>query len=184
MCAQRLLRSGPSAEVIKGPRDPGRDARQGVLDLDPGSTSAEQLIFRLAYENAQLTSRLTRAGLSTVIEDPNNSTGDVSHDRDSEIDPIAKLAASFAAQVVQLSSIPTDQPNDQDADKVNASIEMIAGEADALVTAVINDAEAHGLQASGRWLDIPLVEVQAFEVSTPDPSTAEADDTHDKKLNP
>jgi hypothetical protein len=181
MCAQRMLRSGPSAEVIKGPRDRGRDARQGVLDLDPASTSAEQLIFRLAYENAQLTSRLARAGLSTVIEDPNNPTGDVSHDR--EIDPIAKLAASFAAQVVQLSSIPTDQPNDQDADKVNASIEMIAGEADALVTAVINDAEDHGLQASGRWLDIPLVEVQAFEVSTPDLSTAEADDRHDKKLN-
>jgi hypothetical protein len=35
------------------------------------------------------------------------------------------LAANFAAQVVQLSSIETDYPDDQDAAKVNANIEMI-----------------------------------------------------------
>lgn len=77
------------------------------------------------------------------------------------------LAASFAAYVAQLSSIQADEADEQDADKVNASIEMIAEEADALVTAVIEDAEDHGLEAPGPWLKIPLVETQAFEVPTP-----------------
>jgi hypothetical protein len=67
------------------------------------------------------------------------------------------LAANFAAQVVQLSSIETDYPDDQDAAKVNANIEMIAEDADALVTAVIKDAEDHGLGASGSWLKILLI---------------------------
>ena len=48
---------------------------------------------------------------------------------------------------------------------------------------VIKDAEDHGLEASGPWLKIPLIETQAFEVPTPDPAADEADDEHDRKLN-
>lgn len=183
MCAQRMLRSGPSAEVIKSTPDRPQDARQSVLDLDPDTTSAERMIYRLAYENAQLVSRLARAGLPTAIEDPIDRVRDTGHGRNSKPDPIAQLAAGFAAQVAQLSSIQTDEADEQDAATVNASIEMIAEEADALVTAVIEDAEEHGLEASGPWLKIPLVETQAFEVPTPDPAADEADDIHDRKLN-
>ena len=183
MSSQRMLRSGPSAESIKGPPERPQDARQGMLDLDPDATSAERMIYRLAYENAQLISRLTRAGLSTAIEDPIDPADGSMHGRNSKPDPIAQLAASFAAQVAQLSSIHTDYPDDQDAATVNASIAMIAEEADALVTAVIEDAEDHGLESSGPWLKIPLVEVQAFEVPPPDPAADEADDMRDQTLS-
>ena len=183
MCAQRVLRSGPAAEVIKSLSDRLQDARQGVLDLDLDATNAERMIYRLAYENAQLISRLARAGLPTAIDDPIHPAEVGLRGRNSKPDPIAQLAASFAAQVTQLSSIQADQPDDQDADQVNASIAMIAEEADALVTAVIEDAEAHGLEATGAWLKIPLVEVQAFEVPTPDSASEEADDRHDRRLN-
>ena len=180
--ADRMLRSGPSAHIIQSPPDRRQD-RQGVLDLDPSATSAERMIYRLAFENAQLVSRLARAGLPTAIEDPIDRIRDTESRRNSKPDPIAELAASFAAQVVQLSSIQSDHPDDQDAAKFNASIEMIAEEADALVSAVIKDAEDRGLEASGPWLKIPLIETQAFEVPTPDPEADEADDERDRKLN-
>lgn len=183
MCAQRMLRSGPPGEVLKGAPDRPHDAGQGLLDLDSAATNAERMIFRLAYENAQLVSRLARAGLPITIEDPTDRVRDADYGRNSKPDPIAELAASFAAQVVQLSSIQTDHPDEQDAAKVNASIEMIAEEADALVAAVINDAEDHGLEASGPWLKIPLIETQAFEVPDADPAADEADDEHDRQLN-
>lgn len=183
MCAQRMLRSGPSGAAVKGPPDRLQDPRQGSLDLDPGTTNAERMIYRLAYKNAQLVSRLARAGLPTAVEDPTDRTHDVEHGRNSKPDPIAQLAESFAAQVVQLSSIQTDHPDDQDAANVNASIEMIAEEADTLVTAVIRDAEDHGLEASGPWLKIPLIETQAFEVPTPDPDADEADDEQNRNMN-
>jgi len=183
MCAQRLLRSGPTGDVVKGQPDRPYDPLQGVLDLDPATTSAERMIYRLAYENAQLVSRLARAGLPTAIEDPIDRVRNTSLRRNSKPDPIAELAASFAAQVVQLSSIQTDHPNERDAAGVNASIEMIAEEADAMVTAVIKDAEDHGLEASGPWLKIPLIETQAFEVPDPDPADDEANYEHDRKMN-
>ncbi len=183
MCAQRMLRSGPSAEMVQSPSVRAPDARQGTFDLDPNTTSAERMIYRLAYENAQLVSRLARAGLPTAIEEPMDRVRDIGHGRNSKPDPIAQLAQSFAAQVVQLSSIQTDHPDDQDAAKVNASLEMIAEDADALVTAVVKDAEDHGLEASGPWLKIPLIETQAFEVPSPDPDADEADDAHDRRLN-
>ncbi len=183
MSAQRMLRSGPSGEVVKGHADRPQDAGQGALDLDPDATNAERMIYRLAYENAQLISRLARAGLPTATEDPIDRVRDVGHGRNSKPDPIAQLAESFAAQVVQLSSLQTDHPSDRDAAKVNANIEMIAEEADALVTAVIEDAEGHGLEALGPWLKIPLVETQAFQVPKPDPAVDEADDLHERKLN-
>ncbi|PZO00592.1 MAG: hypothetical protein DCF30_09275 [Hyphomicrobiales bacterium] len=181
--ADRMLRSGPSAEFVQSPADRPQDARQRMLDLNPDATGAERIIYRLAYENSQLVSRLARAGLPTAVEDPTDSVRDSTHGRNSKPDPIAELAASFAAQVMQLSSIQTDHPHDQDAAKVNASIEMITEEADALVTAVIKDAEDHGLEASGPWLNIPLIETQAFEVTTPDPESDRADDEHDRTLN-
>lgn len=181
MCAQRMLRTGLAAEVIKSPADRPQDESQTVLDL--GETSAERLIGRLAYENAKLVARLARAGLPTAIEDPNDRAPDSGHGRNSKPDPIAELAAGFAAQVVRLSSIQTDHPDDQDAAQVNANIEMIAEEADALVMAVIDDAEEHGLEASGPWLNIPLIETQAFAVPSPDPEAEAADEEHDCKLN-
>ena len=181
--SDRMLRSGPSFEFVQSPPVRPQDARQGLLDLDPDATNAERMIYRLAYENAQLVSRLAGAGLPTAIEDPTDRVRDTAHGRNSKPDPVADLAASFAAQVVQLSSIQTDHPDDQDAAKVNDSLAMIAEEADALVTAVIKDAEDHGLEASGPWLKIPLIETQAFEVPTSDPAADEADEMHDRKMN-
>lgn len=183
MSTDRMLRSGPAAEMVKSPSQRTGDARQGVLELDPQETRAEREIYRLAHENAVLRSRLARAGLSTEIENPIHPGDDAIHGRNSKADPIAQLAASYAAQVAQLSSIQTDQPDDQDAAAVNAGIEMIAEDADALVTAVIKDAEDHGLEASGPWLKIPLVEVQAFEVPASDATADQADEMHDRKLN-
>lgn len=184
MCAPRMLRAGPASAVVQSPTDRPPDPRQGTLDLAPAATDAERMITRLAYENAQLISRLHRAGLPTAIEDPTDRVRDPGHGRNSKPDPIAELAASFAKQVVRLSPIQNDYPNDEDAAKVNASIEMIAEEADALVMAVIDDAESHGLEASGPWLNIPLIETRAFEVPPPDPGADAADDEHDRKLNP
>ncbi len=178
---QRMLRSGQSLEVVQSPLDRAQDARQGVLDLDPSTTSAERMIHRLAYENAQLVSRSARGGLPTAIEDPSGRVRDTVHGRNSKPDAIADLAVNFAAQIVQLSPIETDHPDDQDASKVNASIEMIAEDADPLVTSVIKDAEDHGLKASGPWLKIPLIETQAFEVRTADAAADKADDECDRK---
>lgn len=121
--------------------------------------------------------------LPTAIEDPIDRVRDNEHGRNSKPDPIAQLAEGFAKHVMQLTSLQTDHPDDQDATHVNASIEMIAEEADALVTAVIEDAEDHGLEASGPWLKISLIEVQAFEVPTPDPEADRADEERDRKLN-
>jgi hypothetical protein len=183
MAADRMLRSGPSADFIQSPLDRPQDARQGVLDIDPDAGIAARIIYRLAYENAQLLSRLARAGLPTAIEDPTDRVRVSTHGRNSKPDPIAEMAARFAAQVMQLSSIHTEHPDDQDAAKVNASIEMIAEEADALVMAVIDDAETHGLDASGPWLNIPLIETRAFEVPSTDPEAHEADVQRDQDLN-
>jgi len=178
-----MLRAGPSSAVVQGPIDPPPDLRQGMLDLDPATTDAEQMITRLAYENARLISRLHRAGLPTAIEDPTDRVRYTDNGRNSKPDPIAQLAASFAKQVMKLTSVQTDHPGEEDAAAVNDSIAMIATEADGLMTAVIKDAEAHGLEASGPWLKIPLVETQSFEVATPDPAADEADDLRDWKLN-
>jgi hypothetical protein len=98
-----------------------------VLDLDPDATNAERMIYRLPYENAQLVSRVARAGLPTAIEDPIDRVRETFLGRDSKPDPIAQLAAGFAAQVMQLASIQTDRPDDHDAAKVNKSIKIIAG---------------------------------------------------------
>jgi hypothetical protein len=68
MCAQRMLRAGPSADIVTNPPDRPRDERQGLLD--PNATNAKRMIFRLSHENAQLTSRLARAGLTTAIDNP------------------------------------------------------------------------------------------------------------------
>lgn len=192
MSTDRMLRSGPAAEVAKSPSQKPEDARQGSLEFDAretraqetraDETHAEREINRLAHENALLRARLARAGSSTEIEHPVYPADD-GHGRNSKADPIAQLAASYAAQVSQLSSIQTDQPDDQDAAAVNAGIEMIAEEADALVAAVIKDAEDHGLEASGPWLKIPLLEVQAFEAPTSDPAADEADALRDRELN-
>jgi hypothetical protein len=183
MCAQRMLRSGLSDEIVQSSPAQQLDERQGALDLDEKTTSAERMICRLAHENAQLVARLARAGLPTAVEDPIDGARGAGHGRNSKPDPIAELAASFAKQVVHLSSIQTDHPDGDDAAKVNASIEMIAEDADALVMAVINDAEDHGLEATGPWLKIPLIETQAFEVPAPDPEAHKADYEYDRRQN-
>lgn len=179
MSSQRMLRPREAVGAVRIP--PDRDGCHIAPEGD--QTSAERMICRLAYENAQLIARLARAGLPTTIEDPIDRGPAPGHGHNSKPDPIAELAAGFAAQVVQLSSIQTDHPDDQDAATVNASIEMIAEEADALVTAVIKDAEDHGLEASGVWLKIPLIETQAFEAPAPDPEADQADYEYDRRRN-
>jgi hypothetical protein len=60
------------------------------------------------------------------------------------------------------------EADEQVAATIKANIEMIAEKADAFVTAVIEDAEKHGLEASVPRLTIPLVETQAFDELSPD----------------
>ena len=73
--------------------------------------------------------------------------------------------------------------DDTDAAWVNANISMVAEEADELISTLIEDAESKGLEATGDWIPMPLVEQRAFDVPKPDPEADRADDEHNRKLN-
>lgn len=73
--------------------------------------------------------------------------------------------------------------DEEDAKRVNAAIAMIATNADRLITEIVEDAEACGLEASDPWIKNPLVGLQEFEVAEADPIDDKADFDHDQKLN-
>jgi hypothetical protein len=118
-------------------------------------------------------------------EDARQSAFDLDAPAFSEIgDPVERMARCFAARLIDVKCIrATGEASHDDARSVNAHIAMVATEADALITALIKDAEANGLDSAGRWMNIPLVECQEFEVVTRDPAADEVDDIHDLKLN-
>ncbi|KUL94349.1 hypothetical protein DK26_15185 [Bosea sp. WAO] len=103
------------------------------------------------------------------------------------VDPIALLAHGFAARLARVKCIRTLGPAgdalEDDARAVNAHIAMIAEEADNLITALIGDAESAGLEATGAWMKLPLVECRKFEAIERDPDLDRADDIQDDKLN-
>jgi hypothetical protein len=96
-------------------------------------------------------------------------------------DHIQRRARDVAERLASITGTPGD-PDETDAHRVNAQIALVAEEANILMTALITDAEAQGLEATGPWLDIPLVECREFAVPRPDPIAPEADDIHDRKM--
>jgi hypothetical protein len=180
-----MLRAGSASHVVAGPRLPRVDERQGVLDLsglEPPDETAEQFAYRLACSLTELKSQLIRGGLA----DPEKYRAySATQGWIDKIDEIARQAAGFARQLTAVTCIrSTGEPSEDDAVSVNAHLAMIAEEADSLLTAVISDAEARGLQATGPWMKIPLVECRKFEVAKPpDPDLTQADDAWDRDLN-
>ena len=177
MCAQRMFRSTSSSDTVSSAPEPIEDQRQGVLDLGPPrpseSETPDQIAHRLAYALADFRSKL--------------ALGEARGDRDRfnrPPDRVARLAHRFMRHLAEVKSIPGGRKvDDFDALDANACIAMIAEEANELINALIFDAESHGLEASGAWMQIPLVECREFEVPSPKPDAREADDIHDRKLN-
>lgn len=149
----RILRAGPSADLIRSAPAPRHDERQHAFDLNPpvppvGASSAEQTIYRLAYENAQLRSQLAQNG--ETQKPPTYRAYNPVHGWTDKVDDIAVQAAGFAKQLADVTAIrTTGEPDEVDAGAVNEHIAMVAEEADALITALVADAEAKGLEASG-----------------------------------
>jgi hypothetical protein len=184
MCAKRMLRAGSASDVIAGPRLPRVDERQGVLKLsglEPPAETAEQFVERLTFTPTEMQAQ-ARADLAEPATYRAYSATEGWVDR---VDEIARQAVGFARQLAGVSCIRSPaEPGDDDAVAVNDHIAMITEEADSLISALIRDAEARGLQASGPWMKIPLVECRKFEVAKPaDPDLAEADDAWDRYLN-
>jgi len=189
MCAQRILRSGPGADVVRSQPSRRVDARQGSFDLDPpeAESTAEQTIYRLAREVAELRLKLAGAG---APEGPERLTYRSYHSGRGwidAVDPIALTARQFAHRLADVRCIrqlgPAGDATEDNAEAVNYYIAMVAEEADGLITALIEDAEARGLEATGAWMKIPLVEVRKFEPIERDPELERADDIQDDKLN-
>jgi hypothetical protein len=187
MCAQRMLRAGLASDVIASRPVQRIDERQGILDLAdpdaPESETAEQIIYRLSYALTALRSQLVRAGLTEEAA-PRFHAYSASRGWTYKEDKIAHQAQAFAKQLDRVTSIRANRElADHDAADVNAHIAMIAEKADSLITALIKDAEARGLEATGPWMKIPLVECREFEVPQSDLIADEADFAHDQKLN-
>ncbi len=86
-------------------------------------------------------------------------------------DPLERAAAKFAEQLTEIrSACSSGEPDEDDAERVNKAIAMVARNADSLISDLVDDAEACGLEASGPWMDTPLVDAQAFEVAQHDPA--------------
>jgi hypothetical protein len=54
---------------------------------------------------------------------------------------------------------------------------------DDLISKLVEDAEHKGLEATGDWMKITLVEQRSFEVPEHDAEADNADAEHDRKLN-
>ena len=166
MSPARILRSGPGDDVVRSPYIRQPDPRQAAFDLEPPS-SAEETIYRLTYELTRLRTQLAKSNPATSAP-----TGD----------DIVAQATGFARALGAVEEAGGDTP--ADADAVNSRIAMVAEEADALITALIEDAESQGLEATGPWLKVPLIECRAFEPpASSDPEATEADDAHERWLN-
>lgn len=189
MCAQRILRSGPVADVVRSRPTRRVDARQGSFDLDPPETesTAEQTIYRLAREVGELRLKLAGAGAPESSEGLTYRSYHSGRGWIDAVDPIALMARQFAARLAEVKCIrrlgPAGDATSENARDVNAFIAMIAEEADGLIAALIEDAEASGLEATGAWMNIPLVEVRKFEPIERDPELQRADDIQGNKLN-
>jgi hypothetical protein len=101
----------------------------------------------------------------------------------SNSDPVAEQAQEFARKLEDLAGVMANPLDDTDAAWVNANIGMVAEEADDLISTLVDDAEDKGLEPTGDWLKVPLVELRAFEVPCSDPAADRADDEYDRKMN-
>ncbi|WP_156639715.1 hypothetical protein [Bosea sp. PAMC 26642] len=170
MREHRMLRSGPSSDVAKSPLPRRNDERQGALDLAPPASTASDKIERLSAENTKLKMQVPLVeGQVPKIESTTYRSYNPVHGWLDKVDVIAEQAAWFAKQLAEVTAIrTTGAPDETDAEAVNTHIAMVAEEADSLITALIKDAEAHDLEASGPWIKIPLVECQKFEAPSRD----------------
>jgi hypothetical protein len=98
-------------------------------------------------------------------------------------DPVATQAQEFARKLEDLAGVLANPLDETDAAWVNANISMVAEEADELISTLIEDAESKGLEATGDWLPMPLVEQRAFEVPKGDPEADKVDAERDRKMN-
>lgn len=167
MCARRVLRSHSGSDVAKSALPRREDERQGELGLDPELASegdALAKIHRLSREVATLKMQLAQASGASRRQSPTYRGYSAARGWVDKVDLIAEAASHFADQLAAVRCIRMSEADNSDAKAVNSFIAMIAKEADALVSALIRDAEAHGLEASGPWMKIPLFEVPEFEV--------------------
>lgn len=169
MSVSRRSRAGPPNDILKGPVSRAEDPRQKSFDLGEGQQTSEERIYGLSYRLASL-----RANISI---DPWAAWAD----RPKKSDRVSVLASGFARELEQVEPVHT--ASEEEAAAVNRRIAMVAEEADALIEALITDAESQGLAATGAWLKIPLVECQAFEVPEIDPEEQKADDLRDQWRN-
>lgn len=98
-------------------------------------------------------------------------------------DPVAEQAQEFARKLEDLAGVLANPLDETDAAWANANISMVAEEADDLISTLVDDAENKGLEATGDWIPMPLVEQRKFEVPKPDPAADKADAAHDRKKN-
>jgi hypothetical protein len=98
-------------------------------------------------------------------------------------DPVAAQAKEFASKLEDLAGVLANPLDETDAAWVNANIGIVAEGADDLISTLVDDAEGKGLEATGDWLPIPLVEQRAFEVPEHDVEADKADAAHDRKMN-
>jgi hypothetical protein len=102
---------------------------------------------------------------------------DLAPTKSAAFDKVGRLASWFAQHLEEVKGVTgTHEADEFDERSVNASIGMVAELAGSLIDALISDAEARGLNASGAWMDIPLIEVREFQASASDPGAQEADD--------
>jgi hypothetical protein len=139
--------------------------------------------------------RMLRAGpWSEVVRsgkapkpDPRQQTLDLDAPSDEQerrnSDPVAAQAQEFARKLEDLAGVLANPLDDTDAAWVNANISMVAEEADELISTLIEDAESKGLEATGDWIPMPLVEQRAFEVPKRIRRPTRADDEHNRKMN-
>jgi hypothetical protein len=96
---------------------------------------------------------------------------------------VAAQAQEFARKLEDLAGVLASPLDDSDAAWANANISMVAEEADELISTLIEDAERKGLEATGDWIPMPLVEQRAFEVPKRDPQADNVDAERDRKMN-
>ncbi|KPF71691.1 hypothetical protein IP69_05955 [Bosea sp. AAP35] len=174
-----MLRSSPGgADILKSPLSRREDERQGSLDLGPSRpepvTSVYGRIEQLSYENGQLRMLLAQG---SGRADASRATYRAYHPLQGwidKVDGVAACARGFADKLAAVTAIrASTEPDSSDAAAVNAAIALVAEEADALINALIADAEARDLTPSGPWMDIPLVECRAFQASAQDRASSQ-----------
>ena len=98
-------------------------------------------------------------------------------------DSVAAEAQELARKLDDLAGVLANPLDETDAAWVNANIGIVAEGADDLISTLVEDAEAKGLEATGDWMKVPLVEQREFEVPNQNAEADKVDAAHDRKMN-